>query len=575
MKVLRRFGVLAAAAAAALACTLPADAHASASYFDVVGVGSPASNVGALWIEMGASSPITGSSITADLYAAGSATPTLTVTGFTLTSGDNSGGTETTWTVSTPISQTSLPLGTYTVAVQAQDSGGDTLDDPDAGSLGFVVEPTLTLSASPATYSYGQSVTFSGTDEGLYPDGTTQPVNGQPVTLVADQLGPCGSCTPPPVQVATATTGSDGQFSLTAQAGIGAGSALAQGGYVTAAATATVAAAQSGLTGTVVQAPARISASVSPALTPHGAKATISGTVAVKEGSAWVPAGAGVGIGIDQTLSNPPSWACAACASTNASGHFSFTLTVTQPLKDLPLTISAVGESEPWNYFLWLGGEGTVSVRAGNLPVSVSVAAQKRVHGRVYAAGCARVSVNNADPARFPRITIEDAYAPTGPWQKVGSGQPSFVRKSGDTEACSGLTVSASRPFVRAVSAADAAYRAGASTGSRVLPTARSDVHVTGIGPRHVARGGRVELHATFQHGRLLSLDPPGPATVAQILFRARGSRTWKVIKTARITGNSVTAFVRLYRSGYLEVRYPGNLVTEPSESASYYIRVS
>jgi hypothetical protein len=565
--ILRRLIVL--AAATGVACALPAAAaRASGGYVDIVGVGSPASDVGALYIDMTSSAPVVGSSITAELYAPGAASPALTVTGFALTEGDNTGG-FTQWTVSTPISQANLPLGTYTVAVQAQDTAGDTGSDADAGNLKYLIQPTVTLSASPAMYSYGQTVTFSGTDEGLYPDGDTLPLAGQSIALT-DQP----ECTCAVYQLGTATSATDGSFSFTFQAGVGIGADLTYGATASAAATATAAASDNNNTvGSGIQTPVKIAAAVSPAATPVGGTATISGTVTVQEGSAWKPVEAGELVQVSQT---PYCYdgECGECstsvcglATTNASGQFSLTVNVSEPMNGTALAM--------WED-AWLKGQASINVPASDLPVAVYVSAQKTVHGRVFATGCPSVTVNNADPAKFAKVTLEDAYAPSGPWQKLTSGQPSFASNSPypDSEGCFSASLKATRPFVRAVSAGDSAYHAGVSAASRVMPVARSSVRVVGIGPRHVARGGKVELYATFSHGT--ALDPPTPARSAQIQFRARGSRTWKVISTVRLASDdSLTAFVRLYRSGYLRVRYPGNLVTEPSESASYYIRMT
>jgi hypothetical protein len=111
-----------------------------------------------------ATTPVVPSSITAELYPSGNTTvPALTVSDFALTSGTNNGGSTTTWTVASPITQGQLPLGTYSITVQASDTGGDSADASDIGTLAFVVYPALALSVSPTTDSYGQTVKLSGT----------------------------------------------------------------------------------------------------------------------------------------------------------------------------------------------------------------------------------------------------------------------------------------------------------------------------------------------------------------------------------------------------------------------------
>jgi hypothetical protein len=168
-----------------------------------------------------------------------------------------------------------LPLGSYTIAVQAADNGGDTADNTDAGTLAFIVYPTVTLSVSPSTFSYGQTVTFSGTDIGLYPDGSTAPVAGE---IIANDEG-------------SAVTNGAGQFSFTVQAGIGNGKYLGSLAEVYAAGNATMAAAQSKVVKTsVAPLPVRftgVTVAPSPVTWPNGP--SIVGTASYESGSTWLP----------------------------------------------------------------------------------------------------------------------------------------------------------------------------------------------------------------------------------------------------------------------------------------------
>src|ERR1700722_6634380 len=199
----------AGAIAAAVACLgVPAVASAASGSIIVQSIGSPASDLGDLSVALESTTAVVPASITATFYPQGSQAAALAVSDFTLANGVNTGGTVTTWKVGTPITVSQLPLGTYTVEVQATDTGGDTADAKNAGTLAFLVKPALTLTVDPSSYALGQTVTLSGTDTGLYPDGTTQPLSGQAITM------PGGA----PVRIA-ATTGSDGHYSVTAEAG--------------------------------------------------------------------------------------------------------------------------------------------------------------------------------------------------------------------------------------------------------------------------------------------------------------------------------------------------------------------
>ena len=82
-------------AAGLLLASAPAVAHA-ATYIQVTSAGSQPSTVGSLSIGFNSTSPVVPGSISAKLYASGASTPALTVTGFSLTAGTNTGAGATT-----------------------------------------------------------------------------------------------------------------------------------------------------------------------------------------------------------------------------------------------------------------------------------------------------------------------------------------------------------------------------------------------------------------------------------------------------------------------------------------------
>ncbi|HEY1616089.1 MAG TPA: hypothetical protein VGG25_00645 [Streptosporangiaceae bacterium] len=195
---------LSAGAVLAGAAIDPAAASSSADTVTVTAAGSPVSSVGALWVQATATTPITG--ITATILSA-SDTPVLTVTDFALPAGQTTG----TWNVRTPIAEGTgpgeLPLGSYTISVTATDSGGGTSTNANAGTLNYLIQPELTLSASPTTVDYQhQKVIISGQAVGLWPDGSTQALADEHVELDTDWQ--------PFYEL---TTGSSGDYQATVQ----------------------------------------------------------------------------------------------------------------------------------------------------------------------------------------------------------------------------------------------------------------------------------------------------------------------------------------------------------------------
>lgn len=263
----RRAAICITCAAVAALLALPsAAAEAGSGIITVVSASSPASNPGSVSVELESTTPVVPTSISAELSAGGASV--LTLSDFELTGGTNTGGTVPTWTVQSPITMTQLPLGSYTISVSASDTGGDTTTDPDAGTVSFLIQPTITLAASPASVSYGQNVTFSGTVTGRYPDGTSKAVADLPVDSTAGE----------------AVTNGSGQFSFTAQAG---SAQVSSGGEFDAEtpATATSTLAWSNVVDiTALQDPVRMAAQLSSNAVSYGSAETVTGQVSFESG---------------------------------------------------------------------------------------------------------------------------------------------------------------------------------------------------------------------------------------------------------------------------------------------------
>ena len=546
-----------AAAAGLSAPGLAAAATAAAGLIAVTSAGSPAASVGDLSIGLEATSTVDPASLTASLYAAGATTPALTVTGFTQTGGPATGAGATTWTVATPIPAGSgpgeLPLGSYRVEVKAADQGGDTTDDTTAGTLAYLIQPTVTLAVSPAAYSYGQQVTISGTDTGLYPDGSQQPVEGQQIELDNEAY-------------ASATTAPDGSFSFSAHAGFGQLGALLGTGSVQAwaAPDATTAPAYSDYVPiTVERDQARMTGTRTPNVVKSGGMVTFAGTVSYENGSTWQPL---TGTTVNLQISFAPLGADTWDATTDQSGRYTFTVRADLP-EHYTVDVGSNGLDTTWFY----ATAASFTVVPVDVPVSDRLGARMTGSGLVQLTSCVAMSNPRSEPvylhaaAPLPTMRIQYARSKPGPWRTLATA----TRRGGG---CRVLTVRVPgrSDYYRTVTLADTAYKAGASAAVRATPAAKSAITAFTVGPRKLKAGRRVKVT-----GRLTGTGTK-PGQTVELYFRSSGSKRWRALGRVKLTASSTFAeSARLYHSGDIEVRYGGAVFTRPCRSRIVYIRVT
>lgn len=567
---------VAALCAAALVCglvlSLPGMAHAAGS-ITVISAGSPAAHAGELSVTIESSSAVVPGSITAELQAPGDSSPALTLTDFTLTSGTNSGsGGTTTWTVSSPITQAELPLGSYAISVQAANSGGQTANVSDIGTLNFIIYPTLTLSISPMTVSYGQTVTLSGTETGLYPDGTIAPLAGQEIFYLP------GS---------TAVTDADGNYSISLEGGIGNGLYLYDPTSVQVEATDTAAAAVSNeVTEAVTTDPMRFTGlSLSPATVSYPAGVSVSGTVSYESDGTWLP-------WADSTVSASAVRElelCDGCAELGpwpdqSGADGSFTIAIPGPMAPDSYSIRQ-GESDlddtPW----FSVPSVTVKVPVHHVPLRVtSMTAALNTKGDVALSVCGDPRLVLGDPgdmSPFPRGTFEYATSRSGPWKWV-RGASSVTAVYGPPTHYNGcyrakVKAPGQSVYYRLVTPAGTAYQSMTSSAFRATKPAGSDITRLRVTPTSIRAGSQVKVTG------VLNFKPSQPerdGLKIRILFRRSGSRKWTVAKTvatypaASGFSKDFAAKISLHASGSVAASFYGTLLIFPSKSASVFVRV-
>jgi len=539
-------------ATAALVVGLTATAaDASSGIITVVSAGSPASSVGSLSVELESTTPVVPSSISAQLSAGG--TSVLTVNDFTLTAGSNTGGTITTWTVATPITVSQLPLGTYTIGVSASDTGGDTTDVADAGTLAYLIQPTISLAASPTAVSYGQTLTFSGTVTGLYPDGSEQPVADQPVTISAN--------TP------AATTDSSGNFTVSVQAGPATLFNVTR--FDAEIDTATVARAVSNSADiTIVPDPVRLSAQLSSDAVSYGTPVTASGQISFESGSTWLPFD-GANIGVDSSYFGAGGeggyyYLISASAVADASGDFSVALPLSGPEQFqatfVPATDADVWFSQPTAVSLPLSvvlPDGFSGLEASLTPTGgVGLAACVDVDTPADALYINPVSVI----PDLPDVQFQYASSAAGPWNNLISAAPTAAgANAAGTEECYSGTATAP---------GTSAYYRAETNGSLNFQAATSSVVKASIDPTRfesfTAAPSRPKAGHPVTVAGQLQQRASGWKSLArqkvQLIFRAKGSKTWTVLRTLTTRGNGrFSAIIKLRHSGLLSARYLGS----------------
>ncbi len=378
--------LLGAAAVLLLGAALPA-AQAMAASDDtiiIVDAGNSPDDVGSLYIDVVAGSQIT--SLTAHIMSG--TTDELTVSDFTQKTGE-------TWVVTSPITEAQLPIGSYTIDVDATDTGGASASVADVGSFQFLIVPSLTFTPSPKAIDYGhRTVAFSGSVSGQDPDGTSQPLAGVIVSLD----GPNGPLAAP-------VTSADGSYQATVQ--------LEHGGQVTAtvASSSTTFAALSQVVIKVMTDKVKAVAKLSSTKVAPGGKLTVTGSVSYRSDSHWKPLAESEVQLLSVAPGHPQS--VIATATTGTSGNFTINLTVKRDL-DLQLDAGGLPGDEDLDTFLDLA---QVNLPVVNVVVPVTLsdfAASIDPFGLVTGSVCETVVGGH-----FVAPALESAPRRAGPWSPL------------------------------------------------------------------------------------------------------------------------------------------------------------
>jgi hypothetical protein len=471
---------------------------------------SPASNAGLLSIHGAAPTDISAASITAHLMSGG--TDVLDVSDFSLTSGTAQDGT---WTVQTAIPEGNgtgqLPVGSYAVQVDAADTGGDSVTGQAAGTLNFLIQPTITLSASPTTVDFDhQSVTFSGTATGKSPGGTVAPLKGQQLTV--RNTGGFSK---------TVTTDSSGAFSLP----VLQPQLTQQYSASIPSQTATVFAGTSSNVGmTATRDPVLLTAKISAKQVKYGQAVTITGTASYQPGTTSKPL-AGTTV---QLYDRPPqdsNFKPFATATTAADGTFSIPFTA----KGTATWTVYAGGLPNSAYLDQLLQQATV-----NLPQNVALPVQLTQFKAslspfavLNVTGC--LSITTQSPPQPLPLTVEYSAGRSGPWKSLGSPGKLNGRRCGTGQRgegfTGGVTVKLPSAYYRVV------YKGGPDDQPAATTTIHASKYVTRVAsvkvsPRRVHKGGKITVSGRLQVHVKSSWRNLGGQQVL-IILKPKGSKVW------------------------------------------------
>lgn len=545
---LRRVGVAVVAAAALCFAAIPAATAQTADTVTINSVTSP--SPGEIAVSVTSTTPLTELDVTLTSGTHPSELE-LTLADFTLQSDG------TTYLLTTPLTDAQLPFDIYTVVVQAQDSGGGSAVS-NSTTFPWLIQPTITLSASSPFDYNNQSVTFSGTLSLVDPDGSA--VNpallaGQPLVLTdADTYDPV-------------TTGAGGTYSITLSPPDNDASYTVMIYETPSQAPATSPAVIVSAT----QDPVLLTAAVSATQLNYGQMLSVSGTVTYNPGSGYVPLPDSTvevygGPYYDET--GP-----AATVTTNAEGQYVATFADDGP-GQFYVYAGAVPGSDLLE-FLTQASVVTANVNVA-LPVKITeLHASLSQFGILTLTGC--LTAGNSDiPPALP-LQVQYAPGPSGPWHTLRT-----VHGLGDNTCGSAPVYGLPFDYQVPVAVASAYYRLSYPGSKDYLPAASTAIHeakiltkITNfrISPRSVARNGYVTVS-----GRLWK-DVKGWHPLARqrvwILFHYKS--TWYYYPDKPLTNSAgrFSARLRAYVTAPWIAEFMGSKVYFAAATAELKVKVT
>ena len=569
--MIRRFALLAVlglipavvySAAPASAATSPAD-----DQFGVFSAGSPSAHVGDLTVVLGSATTIT--AVTAHLVAVGTVDDVLDpVLTETASAPYGSSETQSTWSVPTAITESQLPLGVYTINVDVTFADKTTQSADDIGTLSFLNEPQLTLTADHTDigYDYPAAINLTGTAAILAPDGTSTPYADGALALSTN----FGSGQ-------TLTTDASGDFTAQVSTQVG--------GWIDV--TMAAASGQADGTATVLLTqvidPVKLSAKPTASNVRYGAGDTVTGTLSYlpfDKGTAYKPLG-GQSVDLYNPDSDYPNTAVAT-ATTSASGDFSFKLSAAEIDASTTWTVGAgnsVGDRRFGPAEVTLAMTVQIPTVITNFHVKLS-----QYWGLSFS-GCLNQPKDSPNGQISPAADVAFQYSSggkNGPWHTLVKNVP----MSGMTCGKGGLwyawtaTAPLNYAYYRLSYPGGKPYAGYAYLASASAPTLawKYADRVTGfsVSPHVVGANGRITVKGQLQYYSDYKWRDYANQTI-YVIFRQKGSSTWYWIVKAKTnaSGHFSATFKDSVGSATWSAEFEGNSSHLSTAPPGVYVRVS
>ena len=536
-------------------------APARASGLISASASSSSASVGELDVSFSAAAAIT--SFTVHIITAnGTDVLDLPEAKFTMTSPP--GMASSTWALSNAITTSQLLLGTYSITVDATD-GTDSVTGQPAGVLDYLIQPTVSLTVSPAVLNYASpTTTLSGTVTGLWPDGSVRPVTRQQV-LVTNAEG----------QSLRTQTDANGDFSTsvsyadTFTASV-SGSRLAPANWPSAGWPSVVV--------TTATTPTHLTATATSSQVTYGQQVTVSGQLT------YQPETTSQGLGGMPVVIDAPGYPQLSIPVTAADGSFSATFTATASGSVL-VYFNSPEYAEPGSFPYLASAEAVTNPITVLRPTSLTQFSASVTSSRlVSVTGCVGIadlppSTANSVPGT---VTIQYSAGEGGPWRRLGTITQLNSATGGS---CGVATVEAAYTGSFPVKLASAYYRASftpqANTnllGSASTPVLAwkypTQVKSLRVSARKLPKGSKLTISGQLLQDTKRWL-PYGHQQV-QIVYRKPQAKSWYSILT--VTTNSAGRFTATFTdtfSATWSAFYPGNATHYNSSPAGIRVTVS
>ena len=432
-------------------------------------------------------------------------------------------GSDQVWNAAAPIPEADIPVGRYTVIVDATDADETDLGLPAPESMNIVYSPTITASPSPVGLSYGDTnTTISGSVTGAVAspyNAPAIPLAGVPVDLYDEGTG---------ITKQIATSHSDGTYSAQVQLPNAADAYM-----VVVASSPTMNGGGTSLPVVWMQdATELVSAQVTPSDFVYGSnqQATLTGTVEYDNAiTGWQP------------LTNYPVSVNAGLTSatvyTDNLGHFTWTY--------IPQNATQWGvEVLSAQLFGPASASGIIHIA---VPLQfASFSASLNSFAQLSVKACVNVTAPGFK-APHGRLTIQYSTTPTGPWTNLGTitkgvNSPRSCQGTVDSYYQRTFSVKLANAYYRAFMPGSVDYQAVASTPLHRWKYVTRIISMK-VSPTVVHRGGKLTVSGRLQQwsGKWRNFS----RQQILIILKPRGSKRWYWIRKVRTssTGHFTSTF--------------------------------